>query len=209
MKEKEFSIPILPIIILIFIIVAIKIFPQINVRAVNKEGNIILNEVEQENILEETTIEQENIQQEEAQKTVATYTTSDGKKTYDYIGVINIPSLGIKYPILSSTSEALLKVSVTKYWGPNPNEVGNLVIAGHNYRNTKFFSKLLKIENGAKIEITDLNGKTLEYTVYDTYKVDPNNNDCTSQLTNGYTEITLITCTNDNKERFIVKARAN
>ena len=53
-----------------------------------------------------------------------------------------------------------------------------------------------------------MNGKTLQYTVYDTYTVDPSNTDCTSQLTNGETEITLITCTKDFKKRFVVKARA-
>ena len=208
MKENDITIPIIPIIILVIIIVASVFFFKMNVTAVNETDNNVSYDVEQEqNIIDETTLtpqEEVKIEQE-----VGTYTTPDGKETYNYIGVINIPSLGIKYPILSSTSEQLLKVSVTKYWGPNPHEVGNLVIAGHNYRNTKFFSKLLKIENGAKIEITDLKGKTLEYTVYDTYKVDPSNNDCTSQLTDGHTEITLITCTNDNKERFVVKARAN
>lgn len=208
MKEKDITLPIIPIIILVIIIVATIFFFKMNVTAVNEKDNNVPNNVEQEeDIIDETTLTtQEEV---ETEQEVATYITPDGKETYNYIGVINIPSLGIKYPILSSTSEELLKVSVTKYWGPNPHEVGNLVIAGHNYRNSKFFSKLLKIENGAKIEITDLKGKTLEYTVYDTYKVDPNNNDCTSQLTDGHTEITLITCTNDNKERFVVKARTN
>ncbi|MBQ2916630.1 MAG: sortase [Clostridia bacterium] len=208
MKEKDITIPIIPIIILVIIMVSTIFFFKMNVTAVNEKDNNIPNDTQQEeNIIDETTLT--TPEEVKTEQEVATYTTPDGKETYNYIGVINIPSLGIKYPILSSTSKELLKVSVTKYWGPNPHEVGNLVIAGHNYRNTKFFSKLLKIENGAKIEITDLKGKTLEYTVYDTYKVDPNNNDCTSQLTNGHTEITLITCTNDNKERFVVKARAN
>ena len=42
------------------------------------------------------------------------------------IANLNIPSLGIKYPVLSSTSTALLKISLNKYWGANPNEVGNM-----------------------------------------------------------------------------------
>ena len=64
------------------------------------------------------------------------------------------------------------------------------------------------IKKGEVIQLTDMSGKGLQYFVYDTYIVNPDNTDCTSQLTNGETEITLITCTRDFKQRFIVKARA-
>ena len=53
-----------------------------------------------------------------------------------------------------------------------------------------------------------MTNKTLQYYVYDTYIVNPDDTTCTSQLTDGKTEITLITCTKDFKQRFIVKARA-
>ena len=43
--------------------------------------------------------------------------------------------------------------------------------------------------------------------VYDNYVVSPNDRTCTSQLTNGKKEVTLITCTNDSSNRVIVKAR--
>ena len=135
-----------------------------------------------------------------------TYTTSDGK-TYTTVGTINIPSINVNYPILSETTDSLLKVSVCKFWGSNPNEVGNLCIAGHNYRNSRFFSKVLNLVVGDVIEITDLNGKTLKYSVYDKYTVDPKDVSCTSQLTNGKKEVTLITCTNDSKQRVVVKAQ--
>lgn len=144
---------------------------------------------------------------------VATYTTSNGE-SYDVIATLNIPSLNIKYPILATTSTDLLKVSLNKYWGANPNEVGNMVVVGHNYKNNKFFSNLPNIEHGAIVEITDLNGRTLEYKVYDTSVIDPYDNSCTSQLTNGKTEITLITCYYENgsihaTKRFVAKARAD
>ena len=64
------------------------------------------------------------------------------------------------------------------------------------------------IKKDATIQITDASGRTLEYKVYDTYLVDPNDNSCTSQLNDGHTDITLITCTDDATQRFIVKARA-
>lgn len=126
---------------------------------------------------------------------------------YEVIAILNIPSLKIEYPVLSSTSTELLKVSLNKYWGPNPNRPGNLCILGHNYNDSRFFGKLNKIENGDIIQLTDMSGEMVEYSVYDTYIVNPDNTDCTSQLTEGRTEITLITCTATGKQRFVVKAR--
>ena len=142
----------------------------------------------------------------------ATYNV-DGEE-YTVVGTLNIPSLNIEYPILSETSTKLLKVSLTKYWGANPNEVGNMVVVGHNYKNNKFFSNLSKIQHGEIVKIRDLSGKTLDYKVYDTYVIDPYDNACTSQLTDGKTEITLITCHYENgsnhaTKRFVVKARAD
>ena len=140
-------------------------------------------------------------------------TTSDGFN-YTTIATINIPKINVNYPILDGETdsveetEALLKISPTKFWGPNPNEVGNFCIVGHNYRNSKFFSKVPTLENGDIIEITDESGKIISYSVYDKYEVVPEDVSCTSQLTDGKKEITLITCTNDSKMRVIVKARA-
>ena len=49
-----------------------------------------------------------------------TYMASDGTQ-YTVESILNIPSLDINYPILSETSEELLKISLNKYWGPKPN----------------------------------------------------------------------------------------
>lgn len=133
-------------------------------------------------------------------------TASDGTIYYT-IGVINIPSINVNYPILSTYTDELLKIAPCRFHGPNPNEVGNVCIAGHNYKNSKFFSKVPNLQLGDKIEITDLSGRMLTYTVYDKFIVNPDELECTSQLTNGNKEITLITCTNDNKQRHIIKAR--
>lgn len=140
-------------------------------------------------------------------------TTQQGYK-YVTIATINISKINVKYPILDGETdseqetEALLKISPTKFWGANPNEVGNFCIVAHNYRNSRFFSKVPTLVNGDVVEITDLSGKTLRYSVYSKYEVVPEDLSCTSQITNGEKEITLITCTNDSKMRVIVKARA-
>ncbi len=140
------------------------------------------------------------------------YKTKDGDE-YSTVALIKIPSIKVEYPVIysdntsSKTMEDLLKISVVKYWGPDANQPGNFCIVGHNYHNKKFFSKVAELKNGDKIYITDKNNKTLEYKVYDKYVVDPDNLKCTSQLTNGETDITLITCTMSGKQRTIVKAR--
>ena len=165
---------------------------------------VILNAIpEEEQVSETQTIQTEVIVEvPDEQKSVA----SDGTEYYT-IGVVNIPSINVNYPILSTYSDALLKIAPCKFHGPNPNEVGNLCIAGHNYRNSKFFSKVPNMELGDTIEITDLGGNTITYAVYDKFIVNPDELECTSQLTGGRREITLITCTNDNKQRHIIKAR--
>ena len=135
-----------------------------------------------------------------------TSVTSSGQEYYT-VAIINIPSIGVNYPILNTTTDELLKISPCYFWGPKPNEVGNFCIVGHNYRNSKFFSKVPTLKTGDIIEITDLKGRTIKYSVYDKYVVDPSDVSCTSQRTNGDKEITVITCTNDSSQRVIVKAK--
>lgn len=150
----------------------------------------------------------------EEQKTVNT-TKQNTRDGYQYVTIatINIPKINLSYPVLDGETdsleetEALLKISPTKFWGPEPNEVGNFCIVGHNYRNTLFFSKVPTLEKGDIIQITDLSGRTIEYRVYNKYEVEPTDVTCTTQLTNGQKEITLITCTDDSQYRVIVKGR--
>ena len=126
-----------------------------------------------------------------------TSVASDGT-VYSRIAIINIPSIKLTYPVLSTFNDALLKISPCKYWGCDPNEVGNFCIVAHNYRNAKFFSKVPNL--------TDLSGRKIKYQVYDKYVVSEKDHSCSSQETDGRKEITLITCTDDSKNRVIVKA---
>lgn len=139
-------------------------------------------------------------------------TTNDGYE-YTSVATINIPKIDVNYPILegktgsAEETDSLLKISPCKFWGPNINEIGNYCIVGHNWRNTKFFSKVLSLEVGDTFTITELNKREITYKIYDKYEVEPTNLSCTSQLTGGKKEVTLITCTNDSERRVIVKAR--
>ncbi len=135
------------------------------------------------------------------------YKTKSGEK-YKIIGTLKIDKINIEYDIFSSTSVGLLKMSLNRYWGSMPNEVGNMCIVGHNYLDSRFFGRLHTLQKNDVIEITDEYGITLKYYVYDKFIADPYDTRCTSQLTNGEKEITLITCYNKGKQRLVVKARA-
>lgn len=136
------------------------------------------------------------------------YTTESGSQ-YITDAIINIPSLDISYPVLKTEDniDDVLKISLVKFWGGNPNEVGNYVIAGHNYKNKKMFGKLSEMNIGDRFDLTDLKGRKLNYEVYDKSVVSPDDTACTTQRTNGKKEITLITCKNYGTQRLVIKAR--
>lgn len=137
----------------------------------------------------------------------STYTAPNGKK-YETIGIVKIPKLNITYPILSQTTDALMKVAPCKFHGSSPNEVGNLCIIAHNYRRKGvFFSDVPDLQKGDIVEIQDLSQRTIKYEVYDIHTVMPDNVSDTSQKTNGKKEVTLITCTDDSKQRVIVRCK--
>ena len=170
----------------------------------DKVWKIIISTIEETpEVSQETQETQEN---QETDTTNILHTSFNGKD-YDTVGSIKIPKINVYYPILAKTSVELLKIAPCKFYGPEPNEVGNLCIAGHNYRNDKFFSKALDLVFGDIIMITDASGRTLNYSVYDKYEVVPEDTSCTSQNTNGKKIVTLITCTNDNKKRVIIQAK--
>ena len=65
------------------------------------------------------------------------------------------------------------------------------------------------IENfiGCSFYHKDKKGKKVTYEAYDISIVEPDDVSCTSQLTNGKREITLITCSNYATQRRVIKCR--
>lgn len=133
-------------------------------------------------------------------------TTEEDSKSF-VIGLIQIDEIGLTYPILSSTSEELLKISPCRFYGPMPNEIGNLCIAGHNYVNDTHFGKIHYLKVGDNVKIFDLSGNFIEYIIYDKNEIRADDLSCTNQETNGLREITLITCNNIKGNRVCIKAK--
>lgn len=123
------------------------------------------------------------------------------------IGIIRIDKININYSILSVSNNELLDISVCRFAGPMPNEIGNLCIAGHNYVDYKFFSRLNELKINDTITIYDLQGNYIEYKIYDKYETKPDDVSCTFQDTNNTRIVTLITCNNVNGKRLVIHAK--
>lgn len=126
---------------------------------------------------------------------------------YEVEGIIEIPKINIKYPIINETNDAAMKVSITKFWGNKINEIGNYTMAGHNNKDGTMFGKTKYLEIGDTIKMTDLSLNTVEYEIFKIYTIDPDDVTCVESIEPGTREITLITCTNGHKNRLITKAR--
>lgn len=193
---------ILDFVILILVVVAISIVSLILIRMKqNKESVSTMANVV--NIVEEL---QQDLQSENSKeaKQQLLETTIQG---YNIEGIIEIPSIGLKYPIINQTNDEAMKISVTKFWGGNINEIGNYTIAGHNNLDGTMFGKVKKLQKGDNIRLTNLYGETVEYKIFDMYVIDPNDVTCTEIVEEGTREVTLITCTNGRKNRLVTKAR--
>lgn len=130
-------------------------------------------------------------------------------KGYKVCAKLNIPAINLETYVLEECSKQALLTSVTKFYGGEPNKVGNFCIAGHNYGPSNMFQNIKKLKINDEIYLTDTNGNKIKYLIYDIYTVLPNETGCLSQKTDGNTELTLITCTLDSERRIIVKATKN
>lgn len=161
------------------------------------------NEKELSRVIETIKQEDEEIQEQET-------TTEEAHmeyKGYNVVGMIRIPKISLEYPILEKTTNETMKLSITKFWGNGVNKIGNLSLAGHNNYDGTMFGKTKKLEIGDAIELTDMRKVTKTYTIYEKFITDPNDISIIEADVFGTREVTLITCSNGNKERLIIKAR--
>lgn len=222
-KRKLYKIQFFISIFLVFLLSSYYIYAEYDRNKSEQVSQAVLSEVKTEdNTIKELSTndpiiivlsenEAEEVEEETGEVNEIVKNTQIGDKTYSTEAIITIPKIDISYPVLSETSDELLEISVNRYWPEkdkmNPNDVGNYCIVGHNYRNGKMFGRLHELENGDIVELEDMTGRKLKYEVYYKYVVQPTDTSCTSQLTNGRKELTLITCTNYGTQRLVVKCR--
>ena len=186
------------LIIAVLIVALIVVVAMIVIRY----GGNYLNEKEVSSSLE--TIEEE-LNKEETQQSESLPELEF--KGYKIEGIIEIPKINIKYPIIDHTNEETMKVSITKFWGPQANEIGNYTVAGHNNKDGTMFGKTKYLQIGDKIKLTNLKNETIEYEIFKIYSIDPDDVSCVESVESGTREVTLITCTNGHKNRLVTKAR--
>lgn len=183
-------------ILIILIIIAVVILGVIgfNYYKSNQNDQELNNVVQQiENEFENKTSEEEKIKIE--------------YKGFEVVGIIEIPKINIKYPIINKTNDTTMKYSITKFSGCEINQIGNFVVAGHNNLNGTMFGKVKKLEIGDEIILTDLYNNSITYEIFDKYSVEPNDVSILESVQKDAKEVTLITCTNGHLNRLITKAR--
>ena len=171
-----------------------KVDKQVQTSFVSTENANIINEIQEENITQDSSYSQTE------ESILTTY------KGYPVIAKLEIPKIDLETYVISEYSEQALGVSVTKFYGGNPNEVGNFCIAGHNYVTKNMFHDLKKLSIGDTFTLIDINNHEGIYKIYLVETVEPEETQCLSQKTDGRIEVTLITCTTDSSKRIIVKA---
>lgn len=100
----------------------------------------------------------------------------------------------------------MLKIAPCRFSGESLVENDNICIAGHNYDNSLFFSKIGDLSTGDEILIFDNSGKEYVYYVYDIYEVDQHDLSPIFDYDNTTKTLTLVTCNNLNSNRIIVRA---
>lgn len=125
---------------------------------------------------------------------------------YEVTAKLVIPKIELETYILKDYTKERMDVCPTKFWGPEPNEIGNFCITGHNYKKDNMFYNLIDLEIGDEFYLLDNKNGKYTYTIYDIYKVKPQNTDSLEQDTGDKRIVTLITCVNYSDTRLIIQA---
>ena len=115
-----------------------------------------------------------------------------------YIGILEVPVLGLKLPVMREWSYPNLKIAPNRYTGSA--YMSNMVIAGHNYRS--HFGSLKNLRVGDQVLFTDVDGNVFDYRVAETEIVAPTE---IEHMTIGDWDLTLFTCTYGGRTRFTVR----
>lgn len=119
----------------------------------------------------------------------------------DYIGTLQIPSLDLKLPVLSSWNYPNLRVAPCRYTGSAYQ--GNLIIAAHNY--PSHFGNLKHLQEGETVLFTDADGNRFTYQVVVRETLEPTAIDEMESEEDGAWDLTLFTCTIGGQSRVTVR----
>ena len=116
---------------------------------------------------------------------------------YEYVGYVEIPTLGLKLPVMAEWDYTRLQIAPCRQFGSSRTD--NLVIAAHNY--DTHFGKLKELSKGDTVIFTDMEGIVSTYCIEKLETLSPDAVD--TVLNSGY-DLVLYTCTKGGKTRVTV-----
>ena len=116
----------------------------------------------------------------------------------DYIGRVDIPSLGLSLPVISEWSYPRLKIAPCRYTGSA--YLDNLIIAAHNY--SSHFGNLNRLNTGDTVTFTDVDGNQFTYAVS---LIEDLPGTAIEEMQAGEWDLTLFTCTLGGRSRITVR----
>ena len=136
-----------------------------------------------------------------------TYTDGNGLKKSKtisvdnnyYSGIIDIPEIGIKLPVMSEWNYDNLNISPCLFYNDEKNN--RKIIAGHNY--SSHFGKLKQLKKGDYIIFTNAENKRVIYKVLQTEILGSTDTD--KMLGGDDWNLTLFTCSLSGYERVTVR----
>lgn len=119
---------------------------------------------------------------------------------FSYIGLLDVPSVGISLPVMASWDYDHLEVTPCLYTGSY--FTGDLVICGHNYR--RHFSPLRWAEIGSDVYFTTSAGAVFHYIITNRETVPPTDIEQMIDPAADW-DMTLFTCNLDTRTRCAIR----
>ena len=115
-----------------------------------------------------------------------------------YIGVLEVPSLGLELPVMETWSYPNLRVAPCRYSGSAYQD--DMIVAAHNYKT--HFGRLKELRPGDEVCFTDTEGNVFRYAVAELETLGKYD---VEEMTSGDWALTLFTCTYGGKSRVTVR----
>ena len=121
--------------------------------------------------------------------------------SYSTVGIIYIPKLNVRLPVMSECTDALLNISACRLSGLVNDKPNRLVIAGHNLKS--HFKGLDTLNIGDEVTFTTLAGVTYRYSVSEVAALHKSQG-AEVHAIDGW-DISLLTCKSDRTMRTMVR----